>query len=221
MLAGGVLLLGCVVGGLLAAGIGRAYVGKSPEKRRGGPGWVLWVGICPLTTALFLAARWETEGVADLLRAWVLVCVLVMLSAADLLRGMLPNAITAPASLSGLALSALAGPYGWWVYPASVLLVGGGLFVVATAYPGGMGMGDVKMGAMLGAFLGPGAALAVFLGALCGAAVGGLLMLSGRIGPRTGLPFGVFLAFGALLCLFLGTEMCSLYAQLAWPRTVG
>lgn len=217
MLAGGAWLLGCVVGGLLSVGLGRAYVGEHASRRGGRPGWMWCAGICPLTAALFLAAWWEFGNAAGLLRAFVLICVLIALSVTDLLCGLLPNAITVPATLVGLALSAVAGPHGWWTYPLSAAIVGGGLFAVAAFYPGGMGMGDVKMGAVLGAFLGPFAALAVFLGALCGAGVGGALLLSGRIGRDTGLPFGVFLAFGALLALFFGAEMCSFYADLAWP----
>jgi leader peptidase (prepilin peptidase)/N-methyltransferase len=75
-------------------------------------------------------------------------------------------------------------------------------------------MGDVKMGGMLGAFLGPYAFLAVFIGALVGALAGGLLMATGRIGRRSALPFGVFLAFGALVTLFFGQAVWGSYLRL-------
>jgi leader peptidase (prepilin peptidase)/N-methyltransferase len=98
--------------------------------------------------------------------ALVLISVLVALAGTDLEHRLLPNAIVVPATVVGLLLSAVIDPEGWWVYPLSAVAVAAGLFALAVAYPGGMGMGDVKMGVMLGAFLGPYAALVVFLGAL-------------------------------------------------------
>ena len=75
-------------------------------------------------------------------------------------------------------------------------------------------MGDVKMGGMLGAFLGPYAALAVFLGALAGAIAGGLLIATGRIRRRHALPFGVFMALGGIVALFVGPQLWELYLDL-------
>jgi leader peptidase (prepilin peptidase) / N-methyltransferase len=102
----------------------------------------------------------------------------------------------------------------WWVYPISALAVAGGLLALALAYPGGMGMGDVKMGGMLGAFLGPYAALAVFLGAFAGAMTGGFLIATGRIRRRHALPFGVFMALGGIVALFVGPQLWELYLDL-------
>jgi leader peptidase (prepilin peptidase)/N-methyltransferase len=79
-----------------------------------------------------------------------------------------------------------------------------------------MGMGDVKMGGMLGAFLGPYAALAVFLGALIGAITGGLLMAIGKMQRRSALPFGLFMALGGLISLFVGPQLWELYMNLMW-----
>jgi len=70
------------------------------------------------------------------------------------------------------------------------------------------------MGGMLGAFLGPYAALAVFVGALVGALVGGVLMATGRMGRRTALPFGVFLALAGVLVLFVGEDIWGAYVRL-------
>ncbi len=164
----------------------------------------------PSTAVLFVAALWRFDGGAELLRGLVLLCALVPLAVVDLTRGLLPNAFTAPALAAGLALSALADPENWWAYPAGALAVGGGLLAVALAYPGGMGMGDVKMGAMLGAFLGPYAALAVFIGAFSGAVVGVSLVAWGALDRGTSLPFGVFMAFGAVVSLFFGPEVWAL-----------
>jgi len=167
-----------------------------------------------LTGALFAAAAYEFGLDLRLLSALVLISTLIALGGIDLEHRLLPNAIVGPAAVVGLALSILQSPERWWVYPISAFAVAGGLLALAISYPGGMGMGDVKMGGMLGAFLGPYAALAVFLGAFGGAITGGLLIASGRIERRHALPFGVFMALGGILTLFVGPQLWRLYLDL-------
>ena len=167
-----------------------------------------------LTGALFVAAALEFGLGLELLSALVLIATLIALGGIDLERRLLPNVIVGPAALAGFTLSVLESPERWWVYLVSALAVAGGLFALAFAYPGGMGMGDVKMGGMLGAFLGPYAALAVFLGALCGAITGGLLMAAGKMQRRQALPFGVFMAVGGIIVLFVGPELWDSYRRL-------
>ncbi len=168
-----------------------------------------------LTGSLFAAAAYEFGLGLELLSALVLIGALIALAGIDLEHRLLPNAIVGPVALAGFTLSVLESPGRWWVYLVSALAVGGGLFALALAYRGGMGMGDVKMGGMLGAFLGPYAALAVFLGALCGAITGGLLMATGKMQRRQALPFGVFMAIGGIIVLFVGPELWELYRRLA------
>ena len=102
-------------------------------------------------------------------------------------------------------------------YPLAEALTGG-LFALALAYAGGMGMGNVKMGGMLEAFLGPYAALTVFLGAFLGALVGGVLMARGKVWRRSALPFGVFLDAAGVFTLFLGQELWGSYLRLIGGR---
>ncbi len=166
------------------------------------------------TGALFTVAAHELGPGVDLVAALVLLAALVALAAIDLGHRLLPNAIILPAAAVGFSLSALGNPGGWWVYPASAVAVGGGLLALAVVYAGGMGMGDVKMGAMLGMFLGPYAAFAVFLGALLGALVGGLLMTLGQVGRHYPMPFGVFMAAGGVVALFFGQELWEAYLGL-------
>ncbi len=168
-----------------------------------------------LTGILFAAAAYEFELGFALLSALVLISALITLAGTDLEHRLLPNAIVGPAALVGFTLSVLASQERWWLYLLSAGAVAGGLLLLALLYPGGMGMGDVKMGGMLGAFLGPYAALAVFLGALCGALTGGLLMAAGKMRRRSALPFGVFMAFGGIVALFVGPELWELYLRLA------
>jgi leader peptidase (prepilin peptidase)/N-methyltransferase len=168
-----------------------------------------------LTGALFAGAAYEFGLGLELLSALVLIITLIALAGIDLEHRLLPNVIVGPATLVGFALSVLESPERWWVYLLSAIAVVGGLLALALARPSGMGMGDVKMGGMLGAFLGPYAGLAVFLGALCGATTGGLLMAAGKMRRRHGLPFGVFMAIGGIVTLFAGQDLWELYRHLA------
>ncbi len=167
-----------------------------------------------LTGVLFALAAYEFGLSLSLVWALVLISVLVMLAGTDLEHRLLPNTIVGPAAVAGFLLSAAIDPGGWWVYLVSAVAVAAGLFALALAYPGGMGMGDVKMGGMLGAFLGPYAALTVFVGALLGAVVGGALIVTGAIQRRSALPFGLFLGFAGIFTLFLGQESWGWYLRL-------
>ncbi len=189
-----------------------ALRGKCREcKARISPRYPLVEG---LTGFLFGLAAYEFGLSLALASALVLVSVLVALAGTDLEHRLLPNAIVFPATLAGLALAIAIDPARWWVYVVSAVGVAAGLFALALAYPRGMGMGDVKMGGMLGAFLGPYAALAVFVGALLGGLVGGALIASGKMGRRTAMPFGVFLSVAGVLVLFFGQEMWGWYRGL-------
>lgn len=166
------------------------------------------------TAALFGAAIYAFGISFKLFAALVFIIVLVALAGTDYEHRLLPNLIVGPATILGFVLSAFSRPDWWWIYPLAALILAGVLFLLAIIYPGGMGMGDVKMGGMLGAFLGPYAALAVFLGALTGAIAGGILMATGKMPRRTALPFGVFMSFGGLVTLFVGPELWGYYLDL-------
>jgi leader peptidase (prepilin peptidase) / N-methyltransferase len=168
------------------------------------------------TGLLFGVAAYEFGVSLALLPALALISALISLAVIDLEHRLLPNAIVGPAALAGLLLSILADPAGWWTYPLSAIAVAGALLGLALIYPSGMGMGDVKMGGMLGAFLGPYAALAVFLGALIGAVTGSLLMATGKIQRRSALPFGLFMAAGGIISLFAGPQLWDLYLSIVW-----
>lgn len=167
-----------------------------------------------LTGILFGVAAYRYGLSLELVSALVLIGVLVSLAGTDLEHRLLPNAIVLPATVVGLLLSVALEPSRWWVYVISTVGVAGALFALAIARPGGMGMGDVKMGGMLGAFLGLYALLAVFIGALLGALVAGALMATGRMERRTALPFGVFLAVAGVLVSFVGPRIWSSYSEL-------
>ena len=107
-----------------------------------------------LTGVLFAAVVYEFGLSLQAVSGLVLVGVLVALAGTDIQERLLPNVIIGPAALVGFALSVASEPGRWWVFMLSMVVFAGALFALALAYPRGMGMGDVKMAGMLGAFLG-------------------------------------------------------------------
>jgi len=168
-----------------------------------------------LTGLLFgaAAARFGAET-GQLALSLALIAALVALALTDLEHRLLPNAVVGPAALAGPVLSFWGGAGAWWSYALAGLAVSGALFLLAVVYPGGMGMGDVKMGGMLGLFLGPYAGMAVFVGALFGCIAYAALVLAGRLERGSALPFGTFMALGGLVALFAGPQLWNLYLDL-------
>lgn len=139
----------------------------------------------------------------DAFAACFFACVLVALALIDLERHILPNRILLPAIvvLAAAELVADAGT-GW-----RRLVWGGGacgvLLALALVYPAGLGMGDVKLALFLGVGLGRSVIAGLLLGCF-GAALVGLIVLVryGAAGRKVALPFGPFLALGALIALY-------------------
>lgn len=144
------------------------------------------------------------------------------LAAIDAEFEILPDRITLTGILVGVALSLFSHTRAFSSSLLGAALGGGGLFLVAFVYQRvagheGMGLGDVKMLAMVGAFLGPAGVLVTLLAAsLSGSVVGLTLMALGRGGRKMRLPFGVFLAGGALAAFFFEDPLLDRYRAL-WP----
>jgi len=143
----------------------------------------------------------------------VFVAVLVALSFIDMDTFRLPDVLTLP--LLGIGLlgaSLIPGNPSGWESMYSALGAGGFFWIIARIYPQGMGLGDVKMVAAMGAFLGfPAIFLAIFMGSFVGAAVEIFLLLAGRKHFRQQTPFGPYLALGAILSLLCGTWIFDWY----------
>lgn len=143
-------------------------------------------------------------------------CALIVLFAIDLEHQLLPNAITLPGIVVGVAFS-LAGPPGWRASLLGVLLGGGVLYAIAWGYYAvrreeGLGMGDVKMLAMVGAFLGWQAVLlTLVLASFSGALIGMAMIALQRGSMKYALPFGTFLAIGALVAMLAGQPVIDWY----------
>lgn len=171
------------------------------------------------TTAVIFVSGYLMYGWTALLAVRLLfACAMVVLFVIDLQHQILPNVITLPGVVIGLALS-LVMPPGWLSSLIGILAGGGVLLAVMEGYARargveGLGMGDVKMLAMIGAFLGwPLMLLTLVLASFSGSAVGLALMAARLAGGKTALPFGTFLAVGAIVAAVAGDDLLAWYVS--------
>jgi leader peptidase (prepilin peptidase)/N-methyltransferase len=149
----------------------------------------------------------------------VFACALIVLFAIDLEHHLLPNALTLPGIVMGLAFSAFLPP-GFLDAILGVLLGGGVLWAIGEAYfrysgQEGMGGGDVKMLAMIGAFLGWKLTLVTLvLSSVLGSIAGLVVLAVRRGGMKYALPYGTFLALGALVSSLAGADIVEWYLSL-------
>ncbi|MDP2053519.1 MAG: prepilin peptidase [Acidobacteriota bacterium] len=170
-----------------------------------------------ITGLLFVLVAWLTPVGPLLFSRLILVAILVALFGIDLEHQILPNSITLPGIVIGLMFSAIAPP-GWQDALLGTLLGAGVLYGIAAAYYAvrreeGLGMGDVKMLAMIGAFLGWQAVLVTLvLSSFSGALIGMALIAAQRGGMKLALPFGTFMAVGADAAILGGDPLIAWYA---------
>jgi leader peptidase (prepilin peptidase)/N-methyltransferase len=179
-----------------------------------------------LMACLAVALYYQFGFSLSFLVSFIFVAALIVISFIDLDVRIVPDVISLPGIVAGLLFSVVAR---YLVSDSSELipsplsaligvLVGGGfLLALAWAYEAftgveGMGGGDVKLLAMIGAFLGWTAIpFTLFFASLTGSIIGLGFMISKGVGRRFALPFAPFLCLGALLYLFFGNELISLY----------
>lgn len=163
------------------------------------------------TTALLIAGCVLKFGATwDALVAAVFCAALVAISATDLERQIIPNRVVLPAASVVLVTQTVLHPSIEW----AVAGAGGAAFLLlaALAYPGGMGMGDVKLALLLGVAVGRAVPVALFAGmifALVPSAV--LFARHGSAARKMRIPFGPFLALGGVLALFAGKPLLNAY----------
>lgn len=191
-------------------------------------GWLLLRGRCracrepisaryplteALTCALAAAVVLVRHSVHDIALGLVLVVVLVPVALIDLEHRLIPNRITLPAAVAALGIGLATKPSGVPEQLIAGAAAGGFLLVFALAYPRGMGMGDVKLAAVLGLFLGRSVAVALLVGVLTATLVGSVIMARVGIaaGRKTAVPFGPFLAFGGVVALLAGSPLVHWY----------
>jgi leader peptidase (prepilin peptidase)/N-methyltransferase len=148
--------------------------------------------------------------------AWLglaFVLVLVPVALIDLDHQIIPNRITYPAAVAAVVIGLLTRPHHVPEQLIAGAAAGGFLLLAVLAYPRGMGMGDVKLAAVMGLFLGRAVAPAMLVALLTGTIVGAAIMARKGVaaGRKTKVPFGPFLAFGAVVGLLAGGPIVSWY----------
>lgn len=191
---------------------GRCRTCRNPISRR--------YPIVETLTAAMFALAWSYYGPGPLLASrLVFGCALIVLFAIDLEHHLLPNVITIPGIAIGFLLS-LVNPPGWQSSLIGIVVGGGVLFLIAEGYyrirhEEGLGMGDVKMLAMIGAFLGwQLTLLSLMLASVAGTIIGVALIATGRGTLKYALPFGTFLAIGAAVSSAVGQTVLEWYFRL-------
>jgi leader peptidase (prepilin peptidase)/N-methyltransferase len=171
-------------------------------------------------TAVMFAFAWWYYGPGPLLASRLIFgAALIVLFAIDLEHHLLPNAITLPGIVVGFLFSWFTEP-GWLSSLVGIVVGGGVLYLIAEIYyrvrhEEGLGMGDVKMLAMIGAFLGWKLTLvSLMMASLSGSVIGLFLIATRRGGMKYALPFGTFLALGAAVAATAGTSLLTWYLGL-------
>jgi leader peptidase (prepilin peptidase)/N-methyltransferase len=171
--------------------------------------------IVEATTGLVFLAAYARFGMGvEFVVAVVLLSALIAITAIDLDLQIIPDAITLPGILAGIPASLATG---WvsWVDSLMGIAIGGGVFLaIILISGGGMGGGDMKLGAMLGAFLGwKLTVVAMFLSVVVGGSVAIGVLATGRKGRKDPIPFGPFLALGGAVALFWGQGLLTWYLE--------
>ena len=166
-----------------------------------------------LTGALCVGAVLAHHSAASIALSVALILLLVPAAAIDIEHRIIPNRLTALGAVLALAIGLLLDPSGEPQRLIAGAAAGGFLLIAALAYPGGMGMGDVKLAGVMGLFLGravaPAITIALVAGTVAGIAV--IVRKGAREGRKTAVPFGPFLALGALVAAFVGQDIVSAY----------
>jgi leader peptidase (prepilin peptidase) / N-methyltransferase len=167
-------------------------------------------------TAILVAACLARFGVGGEGFVAAFFCaVLVVLSAIDIERRILPDRIVLPAAAVVLAANVALFPDRTVEWVLAPLAAAGFLFAALLAYPRGMGLGDVKLALLLGAALGTSVAVAMAVGLVSALVVSVVILARSGMGARKqAIPFGPFLALGAVVALFAGEPLLDGYLGL-------
>jgi leader peptidase (prepilin peptidase)/N-methyltransferase len=166
-----------------------------------------------LTALLCVAAVLAGGSTATIALNVTFILLLVPISLIDLEHRIIPNRLTALGALLAVGLGIALDPSGEPERLIAGAAAGGALLLAALAYPAGMGMGDVKLAAVMGLFLGSAVAPAMLIALLAGVLFGVFVMArkGTHDGRKTAVPFGPFLAFGSLVAIFAGDQLVNWY----------
>ena len=167
-----------------------------------------------LTVGILFAAvvLVEWDDPARIAIDFVFVTILAAITLTDLERRIIPNKILLVGAILCLAIAAPTDPGGLPERAVAAAAAGGIFFLVALAYPQGMGLGDVKLAATMGLFLGRAVAPAILSALLVGSAFGlALIARHGQQARKAAIPFGPFLALGGVVGMLAGDALLDLY----------
>jgi leader peptidase (prepilin peptidase)/N-methyltransferase len=198
-----------------------SYVWLRGRCRHCGAAIALRYPLVELVSGLFALAVFARYGFSwEGLLLYSLVAALLVITFIDVDHQIIPDVITYPGIGIGFVTSFILGHITYKESFFGILLGGGTLFLVAWGYyvftkREGMGGGDIKLLAMIGAFLGwKGVIFTMLVGAMIGTTAGVVLAISTGGGRKLAIPFGPFLSIGALLYLFFGPQLIGWYAAL-------
>ena len=178
----------------------------------GGPIARMYPLVEVVTSGLFVVTFLRLGWTPELPIGLALVAALITVTGIDLRHQIIPDVITVPGILLGFLANSLAGRVSWLDSLLGILAGGGIFFVIIFLSKGGMGGGDMKLGAMLGAFLGWKVALiSLLIAVLSGGGVAAVLLLTRARGRKDPVPFGPFLALGGLAGLLWGETLLAWY----------
>jgi leader peptidase (prepilin peptidase) / N-methyltransferase len=170
--------------------------------------------IVEAVTAALLVAVVLAEGAdSDAWLGLAFVILLVPVTLIDLDHRIIPNTLMLIGTVVAVALVLLTDPGALTEHLIAAAAAGGFLLIAALAYPAGMGMGDVKLAAVMGLFLGRNVGPAMLIALLTGSVVGAAIIAKkgAKEGRKTAIPFGPYLAFGGLVGLFAGDAIVDWY----------
>jgi leader peptidase (prepilin peptidase)/N-methyltransferase len=152
------------------------------------------------------------DSIAEIAIDLVFVTMLAAITLTDLEQRIIPNKILLAGAVLCVAIAAPTDPGGMAERAIAAASAGGLLFLVALAYPAGMGLGDVKLAATMGLFLGRAVAPAILVALLAGSLVGlALIARHGASARKMAIPFGPFLALGGVVGMLVGNQLIDLY----------
>ncbi len=168
-----------------------------------------------LCAAAAVAVALASDGTRELALGLTLTALLVPIALIDLDHRLIPNVLTLAGAVAALAIGLATDPAGVPEQLLAGAAAGGFLLAAALARPGGMGMGDVKLAAVLGLFLGWEVGVALLVALVAGTLVGVIVIARRGVeeGRRTALPFGPFLALGGMAALLAGSQLVDAYLR--------
>jgi leader peptidase (prepilin peptidase)/N-methyltransferase len=166
-----------------------------------------------LTAVLCVGAVLAHRTATGIALSIALILIVVPAAMIDLEHRIIPNRLTLLGAIVAIVLGTALDPAGEPERLIAGAAAGGFLLLAALAYPGGMGMGDVKLAGVMGLFLGAAVAPAILIALVSGVLVGAVIIArkGAQAGRKTAVPFGPFLALGAIVAIYAGQPLVSLY----------